>query len=67
MAQQIAANTRSWPADDAAARVAGHLRTFWTPAMRRELTAFSAFSASELDPIVVGALDLLAQEEMERH
>lgn len=63
MAQQIAANTRALPADDAITKVAGHLRTFWTPAMRRELEAFAAFSSSDLDPVVCGALDILAVEE----
>ncbi len=63
MAQQIAANTRALPHDDAVVKIAGHLKTFWTPAMRRELEAYAAFNSSKLDPVVSGALDILAAEE----
>lgn len=63
MAQQIAANNRVLPADQAAVRIAGHLRTFWTPAMRRELEAYAAFSSDQCDPLVLAALDILAKEE----
>lgn len=63
MAQQIAANTRALPHNDAVVKIAGHLKTFWTPEMRRELEAYAAFSSSELDPVVSDAIDILAAEE----
>ena len=63
MARQITANNRALPPDQAAVRVAGHLRTFWTPGMRRELEAYAAFSPDDCDPVVVAALDILAAEE----
>ena len=63
MSQQIATNNRALPPDEAVAKVAGHLRSFWTPAMCRELAAYAAFNASELDPTVLAALDLLGERE----
>lgn len=63
MGQQIARNNAALPPDQAAARIAGHLRSFWTPAMIRELEAFAAFSPQELDPNLLAALDTLAVEQ----
>ena len=37
MANQIAANQRHLPDDQAATVVAKHIASFWTPTMRREL------------------------------
>jgi formate dehydrogenase subunit delta len=62
MANQIAANFAHHPADQAAGEVANHLRTFWAPAMRANLTAWwekSDPNAHELHPLVVSALGLL--------
>jgi hypothetical protein len=42
MANQIAANQRHLPVDEAATRVADHLRLFWAPPMRDELLAHAA-------------------------
>jgi len=62
MGQQIARNNQALPPDQAAARIAGHLRSFWTPAMIRELEAYAAFSPETLDPNLLAALDLLGAE-----
>ena len=60
MVQQIARNNSALPPDEAVDRIAGHLKSFWTPAMIRELQAYAAFSPDSLDPSVVTALDRLA-------
>jgi len=62
MGQQIARNNQALPPDQAAARIAGHLRSFWTPAMIREIEAYAAFSPETLDPNLLAALDLLGAE-----
>lgn len=62
MGQQIARNNQALPPDQAAARIAGHLRSFWTPAMIRELEAYAAFSPETLDPNLLAALDQLGAE-----
>jgi formate dehydrogenase subunit delta len=62
MANQIAANYAHHPGDQAAREVATHLRSFWTPAMRSDLTLSlmrTDSSAGELHPAVVSALRLL--------
>jgi formate dehydrogenase subunit delta len=40
MANQIAANYRYLPEAEVEAAVANHLRSFWAPSMRAELTAW---------------------------
>ena len=40
MAEQITLNLAAGDADGTARRCADHLRRFWTPAMRGQLTAF---------------------------
>jgi len=42
MANQIALNLRVHPHDDAVRETAAHLRSFWTPAMRRRLADHAA-------------------------
>lgn len=66
MSEQIATNNRALGESEAIQRVAGHLKTFWTPVMRRELEAYAAFTENELDPIVLGALDFLAGSELDK-
>lgn len=62
MGQQIARNNAALPPDQASARIAGHLRSFWTPAMIREIEAYAAFSPDTLDPNLLAALDLLGED-----
>ena len=62
MANQIAANLAHHPPDQAGNEVATHLRSFWSPAMRADLTTWYETSdpnANELHPLVVSALGLL--------
>jgi len=61
MAQQIARNNQALPADEGAERVATHLRSFWTPVMLAELSAYAADNADELDPLVIAALGILGE------
>ncbi|MBU3687713.1 MAG: formate dehydrogenase [Mycobacterium sp.] len=57
MAQQIARNNAALGPDRAAAKIAGHLQSFWTPAMIDELRAFAAADPGDLDADVLAALD----------
>jgi formate dehydrogenase subunit delta len=59
MANQIAANYRSKPADVAAKEVATHIRSFWAPSMRADLFNFVADGGGGLDPVVLLAVERL--------
>jgi formate dehydrogenase subunit delta len=59
MANQIAANTAHLPPQQAAAAVANHLRMFWAPAMRTDLTHLVLELPEELDPLVLAAVEQL--------
>ncbi len=61
LANDIAAQFHHLPADQGAAGVAGHLRNFWDPRMRRQLQAHVDGGADELDPLAVAAVALLRQ------
>ena len=56
MANQVAAFFRSYPDEEAAAGIRAHLRSYWTRAMIRDLQAFAAGGAPEVDPLVARAL-----------
>ena len=57
MANQIAANYRYLPEPEVEAAVATHLRSFWAPSMRAELTTWvDETGGPGLDPEVLGAL-----------
>ncbi len=60
MANQIAAFFRSYPDDEAVAGIHDHIRSFWSPAMRRDLLARAAAGSAHLDPLVVAALHPLS-------
>ncbi|GEL20069.1 formate dehydrogenase subunit delta [Pseudonocardia asaccharolytica] len=55
----IVAQFRHRPAEEAASEVAGHLRLFWEPRMRRALIKHVDDGADELDPVAVAAAGLL--------
>jgi formate dehydrogenase subunit delta len=57
MAQEIAVNNGVFPEDEATRRVADHLRSFWTPAMRRDFTAYVTEHPDAVDPVVRAALE----------
>ncbi|MEV6738890.1 formate dehydrogenase subunit delta [Streptomyces sp. NPDC051104] len=63
MANQIAANFRHVPADQAAEAIAGHVRRFWDPRMRSRLFELVDAGAGSLDPVVVAAAQLLRQPQ----
>ena len=57
MANQIALNTGARSdAADATRRTADHIRKFWTPAMRAQLTEYWQGGGENLEPVVVDAL-----------
>jgi formate dehydrogenase subunit delta len=51
MANQIAAYFAAYPEAEAVAGVAGHIRDFWDPWMRRHLAAMMARGGDGLDPL----------------
>lgn len=59
MGQQIARNNAALPSRRAADRIAGHLKSFWTPAMIAELEAYAAANPEELDASLMAALSQL--------
>lgn len=59
MGREIARNNAALPHEQAVARIAGHLKSFWTPAMITELEAFAAVRPGELDPLLLEALGTL--------
>jgi formate dehydrogenase subunit delta len=63
LANDIAAQFRHWQADEAAVAIAEHLRSFWDPRMRTQLTARVEADAAGLDPLLVGAVALLGQRD----
>lgn len=58
LAGDIARQFRHRPAEEAAAAVAGHIRQFWDPRMRRALLA-EVDAGAETDPLVVAAVERL--------
>lgn len=59
MATEIAAQFRHVPEEQAAETVAGHIRLFWDPRMRRQLHEVVAAAGTDCDPLVVRAEELL--------
>ena len=60
MGHEIARNNAALPHEEAVARIAGHLRSFWTPAMLAEILAYAATRPDGLDPLLADALTELA-------
>jgi len=54
MANQIAANFRFH--EDGVKRLADHLKRFWAPVMRKQLTDYAASGGAGLDEAVFAAL-----------
>lgn len=59
MANQIARFFASQPGDTAGLRVADHLNSFWTRAMRQELVAHVDRGGDGLEPAALAAVDIL--------
>lgn len=56
MANQIATFFRAYPEDEAVSGVRKHLKSYWTPKMRRSLAAYAPEAGDRLDGLVVKAL-----------
>lgn len=56
MSRQIAVNNAALPREQAVARIAGHLRSFWTPSMIADIQAYAATGPEDLDPLLRDAL-----------
>ena len=56
MANQIALFFASYPTEDAVAGVADHLKKFWEPRMRRQITEYVAQGGSGLHEIALKAV-----------
>ena len=61
MANQIGQFFQSQPHDEAVAGIADHLRSFWTPKMRRQIAEHAAAGGAGLDPLTLEAVRRLAQ------
>lgn len=60
MANQIAAFFRSYPEEEAVAGIHDHIRSFWSPMMRRDLAARVDTGVARVDPLVASALHTLS-------
>jgi formate dehydrogenase subunit delta len=61
LANDIAAQFRHRPEDEAAAEVAAHIRRFWDPRMRAELLTLADHRQVDLDAGVLAAVELLRE------
>ena len=61
MANQIGQFFQSQPHDAAVAGIVDHLRSFWTPKMRRQIADHAAAGGAGLDPLTLEAVRRLAQ------
>ena len=60
MANQIADYFRAYPEDVAVKEVAGHIKSFWEPRMRKQLAQHIAKGGAGLSPLAVKAASTLA-------
>ena len=56
MANQIAQFFKSQPHDEAVASIIDHLRSFWTPKMRRQIAEYLAAGGQSFDPLTKEAV-----------
>ena len=61
MANQIALHFAAQPGGAAAEATRDHLRSFWTPAMRRAIVAHAAAGGAELSPTAAKAVAMLKE------
>ena len=61
MANQIAAFFRSMPEEQAVTGIADHIRSFWSPTMRRDLVGRVERGEARLDPLVQAAMPVLTK------
>ena len=60
MANQIAQFFQSQPHDAAVAGIVDHLRSFWTPKMRRQIADHAAAGGAGLEPLTREAVERLS-------
>jgi len=63
MANQIAEHFAAQPGGKAAEATRDHLKSFWTPAMRRQIALHVAAGATDLSPVAAAAVALLAETD----
>ena len=56
MANQIAAFFEAYPRGEALDGIAKHIKSFWDPRMRQQLTEYMEGGGEELSPLVIAAL-----------
>jgi formate dehydrogenase subunit delta len=56
MANQIAAFFEAYPRTEALEGVANHIKNFWNPRMRKQLTDYIDAGAEGLSPLVTAAI-----------
>ena len=61
MANQIARHFAAQPGDAAAEATRDHLKSFWSPAMRRAIVDHARDGARDLTPVAAKAVALLAE------
>lgn len=61
MANQIAQFFAAQPGDAAAEATRDHLKSFWTPAMRRAIVEAAGAGQADLSPVAARAVGLLAK------
>lgn len=59
LAGEIAAQFRHLPTDEAADKVAHHIRMFWDPRMRAQLHQLAGAAGPGTDPVVGRVVELL--------
>ncbi|MEN3974888.1 formate dehydrogenase subunit delta [Emcibacter sp. SYSU 3D8] len=64
MANQIADFFAVSGHDEAVVGIAGHIRNFWDPRMRRELYAHADSGGEDLAPLVIDAVAALKQADV---
>jgi formate dehydrogenase subunit delta len=63
MANQIARYFAAQPGEAAAEATRDHLKSFWTPAMRRAIVAHASAGPGELSVVAARAVALLAEAD----
>ena len=63
MANQIGDFFGAYPREEALPGIAGHIRGFWDPRMRRALYAHVAAGGTGLEPLVLEALTTLRETD----
>jgi formate dehydrogenase subunit delta len=61
MANQIAAFFEAYPRTEALDGIARHIKSFWDPRMRKQLSAYIDGGGEGLSPLVIAALALKAK------